>query len=184
MHEPTDYLPEWSKPTPVSDSLILGWGPRICFLQVLGSMDAAGPETTFLHFYFHMDWDILSCGFDYWFHLPLFAMKRLLTQSIWLKVLFSKNILQYECYKKVSQNATVPPKSEKKLGLGRFLCYPSLVFSTFSTMKILKVKVAQTCPTLCDSMDWLYSPWNSPGQNTGVCRVAFPFSRGWSQPRD
>ena len=27
----------------------------------------------------------------------------------------------------------------------------------------------------------LYSPWNSPGQNTGV---AFPFSRGSSQPRD
>ena len=29
---------------------------------------------------------------------------------------------------------------------------------------------------------WLFSiPWNSPGQNTGV---AFPFSRGSSQPRD
>ena len=26
-----------------------------------------------------------------------------------------------------------------------------------------KVKVAQSLPTLCD-----YSPWNSPGQNTGV----------------
>ena len=31
------------------------------------------------------------------------------------------------------------------------------------------VKVAQSCPTLCDSMD---SPWNSPGQNT---RVGKPF---------
>ena len=32
-----------------------------------------------------------------------------------------------------------------------------------------KVKVAQSCPTFCDLM-WphLYSPWNSPGQNTGV----------------
>ena len=30
----------------------------------------------------------------------------------------------------------------------------------------LKVKVAQLCPTLCNLMD--YSPWNSPGQNTGV----------------
>ena len=29
----------------------------------------------------------------------------------------------------------------------------------------------------------LYSPWNSPGQNTGVGR-AVPFSRGSSQPRD
>ena len=28
----------------------------------------------------------------------------------------------------------------------------------------------------------LYSPWNSPGQNTGV-GIAFPFSRGSSQPR-
>ena len=31
----------------------------------------------------------------------------------------------------------------------------------------------------------LYSPWNSPGQNTGVAyRVAVPFSRESSQPRD
>ena len=30
----------------------------------------------------------------------------------------------------------------------------------------LNVNVTQLCPTLCDPMD--YSPWNSPGQNTGV----------------
>ena len=30
----------------------------------------------------------------------------------------------------------------------------------------LKVKVAQLCLTLCDPKD--YTPWNSPGQNTGV----------------
>ena len=30
----------------------------------------------------------------------------------------------------------------------------------------------------------LYSPWNSPGHNTGVLLIiAFPFSRGSSQPR-
>ena len=29
----------------------------------------------------------------------------------------------------------------------------------------MKVKVTQSCPTLWDPMD---SPWNSPGQNTGV----------------
>ena len=29
----------------------------------------------------------------------------------------------------------------------------------------MKVKVAQSCPTLCNPMD---CPWNSPGQNTGV----------------
>ena len=36
-------------------------------------------------------------------------------------------------------------------------------------MKV-KVKVAQSCPTLCDPMDpaRLLCPWNSPGQSTGV----------------
>ena len=30
-----------------------------------------------------------------------------------------------------------------------------------------------TCPTLCVLMDCiLYSPWNSPGQNTGVCSLS------------
>ena len=33
------------------------------------------------------------------------------------------------------------------------------------TLKVT-VKVAKSCPTLCDPVD--YSPWNSPGQNTGV----------------
>ena len=28
------------------------------------------------------------------------------------------------------------------------------------------MKVTQSCPTLCDPMD--YSPWNSPGHNAGV----------------
>ena len=32
-------------------------------------------------------------------------------------------------------------------------------------MKV-KLKVAQLCLNLCNPMD--YSPWNSPGQNTGV----------------
>ena len=30
----------------------------------------------------------------------------------------------------------------------------------------MKVKIAQLCPALCNH--GLYSPWNSPGQNTGV----------------
>ena len=34
------------------------------------------------------------------------------------------------------------------------------------SLKKKKVKVAQSCPTLCDFMD--HSPWNSPGQNTRV----------------
>ena len=41
------------------------------------------------------------------------------------------------------------------------------------------VKVAQSCPTLCDPMDCidcigLYSPWNSLGQNTGVGSLSLP----------
>ena len=32
--------------------------------------------------------------------------------------------------------------------------------------KKVKGKVAQSCPTHCDPR--LYSPWNAPGQNTGV----------------
>ena len=35
----------------------------------------------------------------------------------------------------------------------------------------VKVKVAQLCPTLCHPMH-SYSPWNSPGQNTGVGRLS------------
>ena len=38
-------------------------------------------------------------------------------------------------------------------------------WTSFSLCKHVKVKVAQSCPTLCNPMD--YSPWNSPGQNTG-----------------
>ena len=38
------------------------------------------------------------------------------------------------------------------------------------------------CLTLCDPMNYTYSPQNSPGQNTGV--GSFPFSRGSAQPRD
>ena len=33
-------------------------------------------------------------------------------------------------------------------------------------LTLLKVKVTQLCPALSDPMD--YSPWDSPGQNTGV----------------
>ena len=32
----------------------------------------------------------------------------------------------------------------------------------------MKVKVTQSCVSLCDHMDYTRSPWNSPGQNTEV----------------
>ena len=44
----------------------------------------------------------------------------------------------------------------------------------------VKVKITWLCLAFCDSMDC--SPRNFPDQNTRV--VAFPFSRGSSQPRD
>ena len=42
-----------------------------------------------------------------------------------------------------------------------------------------KVKVAQLCLTLCDPHG-PYSPWNSPGQNTGV--GSRPLSRDLPNP--
>ena len=47
-------------------------------------------------------------------------------------------------------------------------------------IKWVKVKVAQSSPTL--QPHGLYSPWNSPYQNTGW--ITIPFSRGSSQPRN
>ena len=44
----------------------------------------------------------------------------------------------------------------------------------------VKVKVAQSCPTLCDPMDLLHEIL----QARVLEWVAFPFSRGSSQPRD
>ena len=39
----------------------------------------------------------------------------------------------------------------------------------------MRVKVAVLCPTLCDPMDYgVYSPWNSPGQNTEWVAVPSP----------
>ena len=47
----------------------------------------------------------------------------------------------------------------------------------FTSLEKVKVKVAQSCPTLCDPMDctipWtVFIPWNSPGQNTGVSSLS------------
>ena len=48
-------------------------------------------------------------------------------------------------------------------------------------VKILKVKVAQSCPTLCDPIDHTV---HEILQARILEWVAFPFSRGYSQPRD
>ena len=49
-----------------------------------------------------------------------------------------------------------------------------------STLKV-KVKVAQSCPTLCDPMDYIV---RGILQARILERVPFPFSRGSSQPND
>ena len=48
-------------------------------------------------------------------------------------------------------------------------------------MYTLKVKVAQLCPTLCDPMDYTV---HGVLQARILEWVAFPFSRGSSQPKD
>ena len=45
----------------------------------------------------------------------------------------------------------------------------------------MKVKVAQSCPTLCDPMDYRVHGILQPRI---LEWIAFPFSRGSSQPRD
>ena len=42
-----------------------------------------------------------------------------------------------------------------------------------------EVKVAQPCPALCDPMDYTYSPWNSPSQNTGVGSLSLLQGVNW-----
>ena len=49
------------------------------------------------------------------------------------------------------------------------------------TMVSLKVKVIQSCPTLCDPIDYIV---HGILQARILEWVAFPFSRGSSQPRD
>jgi len=51
-----------------------------------------------------------------------------------------------------------------------FLCYQTTwgeayIVETLHVKFLVKVKVTQSCPNLCDPMDYT---WNSPGQNTGV----------------
>ena len=45
----------------------------------------------------------------------------------------------------------------------------------------VKVKAAQSCPTLCDPVDYTV---HGILQTRTLEQVAFPFSRGSSQPRD
>ena len=42
----------------------------------------------------------------------------------------------------------------------------NVIFMLSKYRQVVKAKITQLCPTLCDPMDG--SPWNSPGQNSGV----------------
>ena len=55
-----------------------------------------------------------------------------------------------------------------------------LLYNIVLASAIVKVKVTQSCPTLCDPMDCVHGIL----QARILEWVAFPFSRGSSQPRD
>ena len=66
--------------------------------------------------------------------------------------------------------------------LNTHLWIPEMLDSTVSSRKPkVKVKVAQSCPTLCDPTDYTV---HGILQATILEWVAFLFSRGSSQPRD
>ena len=58
---------------------------------------------------------------------------------------------------------------------------PSSNYLSYNKQYEVKWK-SLSCVQLFATPWTIYSPWNSLGQNTGV--VAFPFSRGSSQPKD
>ena len=65
------------------------------------------------------------------------------------------------------------------LCLGLHLIFPLHVY--------LCAQSLQSCPTLCNSLDWpsrLFSPWDSPGKNTGVgCHALLQglfLTQGWN----
>ena len=59
-------------------------------------------------------------------------------------------------------NPRIKPMSLALSCIGRQILYQEATWET-----LVKLKVTQICLILCDPLG-LYSPWNSPGQNTGV----------------
>ena len=59
---------------------------------------------------------------------------------------------------------------------------PGRSSDSFGFRSVQFSSVTQSCLTLCDPMDCIYSPWNSPGQNTGegslsLLQGSFPTQR-------
>ena len=79
------------------------------------------------------------------------------------------------------------PESAKYIYIPSLSCLPStppLLFSILKKVSVLylesEVKVTQSCPTVCDPMDYTV---HGTLQARILEWVAFPFSRGSSQPR-
>ena len=82
--------------------------------------------------------------------------------------------------------------------MGRFLVIKSQMLQRWKGRQALrrvfcrqwKWKLLQSCPTLCDPMDYLYGPMDYTVHGILQARIPewvvifFPFSRGSSQPRD
>ena len=70
-------------------------------------------------------------------------------------------------------NSQRPPLSPS-----HFTSFLNIIFNSFvvHTVRAVKVKVAQSCPTLLRPHG-LYSPWNSAGQNTRVGRLSHSYGR-------
>ena len=74
-------------------------------------------------------------------------------------------MLWHTAYATTVTHVLLDRKTENMYMKHIYLCFRFLSVLQSSWMTV-KVKVAQSCLTLCDPMDC--SPWNSPGHNTGV----------------
>ena len=76
---------------------------------------------------------------------------------------------------------SLPIRYIRPLVFGYFMILMNLLLPSISNICILKVKVAQSCPTLCDPIDYMV---HGILQARILEWVAFPFSRGSFRPRD
>ena len=125
----------------------------------------------------------LSMGFpraEYWRGLSFFSPWIFLTQGL------NANLLHWQV-DSLPLGHLGSPESAKYIYIPSFSCLPStppLLFSILKKVSVLylesEVKVAQSCPTVCDPMDYTV---HGILQARILEWVAFPFSRGSSQPR-
>ena len=128
MDGPRGYHTEWSKPTPVSDSLILGWCPRsYIFYKLQGSMDAAGPGTTL--------WVSTPIGRWMSFHADetIHSTSHILQRRDHPPKVYAPVFKEHSArctLQDILTECHVPSKIWEKIGFGRIICYPSLFSHT------------------------------------------------------